>query len=135
VSSLAFAPDGSTLASGSWDKTARLWNIFSRTATSEPLQHQADVLAVAVRPDSKQLAVSTLDGQLSFWDIQEAEQVAGVDGRRDVSGGRKASDRRTAANMSGNKAFNTVQYSRDGSCVLAGGRSKYICLYSVHTVG
>ena len=134
VSALAFAPDGSTLASGSWDKTARLWNIFSRTATSEPLQLQADVLSVAIRPDSRQLAVSTLDGQLTFWDVQEANQVAGLDGRRDVSGGRTASDRRTAATMAGNKAFNTIAYSRDGSCLLAGGRSKYICLYSINTV-
>ena len=134
VSALSFTPDGSTLASGSWDKTARLWNIFSRTATSEPLQLQADVLSVAIRPDSRQLAVSTLDGQLTFWDMEQADQVAGVDGRRDVSGGRKASDRRTASNVSGNKAFNTIAYSMDGSCLLAGGCSKYLCLYSVHTV-
>ncbi|KAI0157360.1 periodic tryptophan protein 2 [Xylariaceae sp. FL1272] len=134
VSSLAFAPNGDLLVSGSWDRTARVWSIFGRTQSSEPLQLQADVLDVAIRPDSAQLAISTLDGQLTFWSVSEAEQVSGLDGRRDVSGGRKVSDRRTAANVSGTKSFGSIQYSTDGSCILAAGSSKYICLYSVSTM-
>lgn len=129
ISSLAFAPDGGILVSGSWDNTIRLWSIFARTQTSEPLQVQANVVSLAVRPDSKQIAVSTLDGQLAFWSVSEALQTGIVDGRRDVSGGRKISDRRTAANVAGTKAFNTIQYSADGTCIIAGGNSKYICLY------
>ncbi|PKS10853.1 hypothetical protein jhhlp_002610 [Lomentospora prolificans] len=134
VSSLAFAPGGDVLVSGSWDRTARIWSVFNRTQTSEPLQLQADVLDVAIRPDSQQLAVSTLDGQLTFWDIKDAEQQAGLDGRRDISGGRKITDRRTAANSASSKSFNTIRYSTDGSCVLVGGNSKYICLYSVNSM-
>ncbi|SPN97215.1 probable periodic tryptophan protein PWP2 [Cephalotrichum gorgonifer] len=134
VSALAFAPDGGILASGSWDRTARLWSVFSRTQTSEPLQLQADVLDVAIRPDSQQLAVSTLDGQLTFWSISDAEQVAGLDGRRDVSGGRSVGGRRTAANTASGKSFGSIKYSTDGSCLLAGGNSKYICLYSVNSM-
>lgn len=134
VSSLAFAPNGNTLVSGSWDRTARIWSIFDRTQTSEPLQLQADVLDIAIRPDSTQFAISTLDGQLTFWNTTEALQVAGLDGRRDVSGGRKIGDRRTAANVAGTKAYNSIKYSADGSCLLAGGNSKYICLYSVTTM-
>lgn len=134
VSSLAFAPNGSLLVSGSWDRTARIWSVFDRTQTSEPLQLQADVLDIAVRPDSTQLAISTLDGQLSFWSMSDAEQVAGLDGRRDASGGRKIGDRRTAANVAGTKNYNSIRYSTDGSCLLAAGNSKYICLYSVTTM-
>ncbi|KAK4694830.1 periodic tryptophan protein 2, partial [Lecanoromycetidae sp. Uapishka_2] len=106
VASLSFAPSGDTIVSGSWDHTVRIWSIFGRTQTSEPIQLQADVLHVAFRPDSKQIAVSTLDGQLTFWSVSESSQEAGVDGRRDVSGGRKISDRRTAANVAGTKSFN-----------------------------
>jgi periodic tryptophan protein 2 len=134
ISSLAFAPNGGVIVSGSWDHTVRIWSIFDRTQTSEPLQLQADVLDVAFRPDSRQLAVSTLDGQLTFWSVSEAEQQSGVDGRRDVSGGRKITDRRTAANAAGTKSFSTIRYSADGTCVLAGGNSKYICLYSVDSL-
>ena len=133
IANLAFTPNGGFVVSGSWDHTVRLWNIFARTQTSEPFQLQADVLSVAVRPDSKQVAISTLDGQLTFWSVAEATQESGISGRRDVSGGRRITDRRTAANAAGSKAFNSIAYSLDGSCILAGGRSKYICLYDVQS--
>lgn len=131
VSSLSFAPDGSNLVSGSWDRTVRVWSIFSRTQTSEPLPQQSDVLCVTHRPDSKQIAVATLDGQITFWDLETAEQISHIDGRRDVSGGRKAGDRMTAANNVATKHFNSIRYSADGTCALGAGNSKYICLYDV----
>ena len=133
ISSLAFAPSGGNLVSGSWDHTVRIWSIFGRSQTSEPLQLQADVLYVAFRPDSKQIAVSTLDGQLTFWSVSEASQESGVDARRDISGGRRLTDRRTAANAAGTKSFNCLAYNTDGTCVIAGGNSKYICLYDVQS--
>jgi periodic tryptophan protein 2 len=134
VSSLAFAATGGIVVSGSWDHTVRIWDIFARTQTSESLVLQSDVLDVAIRPDSKQLAVSTLDGQLTFWSISSGSQESGLSGRRDVSGGRLLSDRRTAANAAGSKAFHSIAYSIDGSCILAGGNSKYVCLYSISSL-
>ncbi|KAI9693435.1 MAG: hypothetical protein M1820_009270 [Bogoriella megaspora] len=131
VSCLAFAPDGSSLMSGSWDHTVRIWSIFARTQTSEPLQLQADVLAIAVRPDSQQLSVAALDGSLTFWSIEQGSQEAGFDARRDVSGGRKLTDRRTAASSAGTKSFTSIAYAVDGSCVVASGNSNFICLYDV----
>lgn len=131
VSSTAFAPSGGILVSGSWDHTVRIWNIFDRTQSSEALQLQADITDVAIRSDSKQIAVATLDGQLTFWSVAEAIQSASLEGRRDVSGGRKVSDRRTAENAPGSKNFNCLSYSMDGSCIIAGSNSKYICLYDV----
>lgn len=133
VSSLSFSGDGSHVVSASWDRTVRIWSVFGRSQTSEPLQLQSDVLCVAFRPDGKQIAASTLDGQLTFWSVEDAVQQSGIDGRRDVSGGRKVTDRRTAANSAGTKSFATITYSGDGSCLLAAGNSKYICLYDVGT--
>ncbi|KAF3935317.1 hypothetical protein ABW19_dt0207044 [Dactylella cylindrospora] len=133
VSSLSFAADGSSLVSGSWDHTVRIWSIFGRTQLSEPLQLQSDVLSVSFRPDGKQVAACTLDGEVSFWSVEDAVQISHVDGRRDVSGGRKVSDRRTAATSAAGKNFTTICYSADGTCILAGGNSKYIVLYDVDT--
>ena len=131
ISSLSFAPDGSVLVSASWDKSVRVWTLFGRTQTSEQLLQSSDVLSVSVRPDSKEIAVTTLDGQVTFWDILRSEQKILIDGRRDISGGRKSTDRRTAANNAATKHFTTITYSADGTCVLAAGNSKYICLYDV----
>lgn len=134
ISTLAFTPDGRTLISGSWDHTIRLWNVFDRSQSSEALNLTSDLLCVTVRPDSQQIAASTLDGQLTFWDLHTSVQQSTLDGRRDVSGGRTLTSRRTAASTPGTKSFNTITYSADGTCLLAGGNSKYICLYSVSSL-
>ncbi len=134
ISTLAFTPDGRTLISGSWDRTIRLWNVFDRSQSSEALQLTSDLLCLAIRPDSLQLAASSLDGQLTFWNLTSSIQEKTLDGRRDVSGGRTLTSRRTAASTPGTKSFNTITYSADGSCLLAAGSSKYICLYSISTL-
>jgi len=132
VSSLAFAPTGANqLASVSWDKTMRVWNIFGRSSAVEPFSLNSDALALAFRPDGREVAVSTLDGQITFFDIQESKQTNVIDGRKDVSGGRKLDDRVSAANNSSGKSYNSLAYTADGRCLLAGGNSKYVVLYDV----
>jgi WD40 repeat protein len=46
---------------------------WSAAGGIEVLPHSHDVLAVAFRPDGKQLACATLDGQLHLWDPLEGE--------------------------------------------------------------
>ena len=134
ISTLAFTPDGRSLISGSWDRTIRVWNVFDRSQSSEVLQLTSDLLSVAISPDSSQVAASTLDGQLTFWNLNTSVQESGLEGRRDVSGGRTLTSRRTAASTPGTKSFTTITYSADGSCLLAGGKSKYICMYSISSL-
>ncbi|RPD61329.1 WD40 repeat-like protein [Lentinus tigrinus ALCF2SS1-7] len=131
VSSLAFSPTGNYLASGSWDKRIRVWTVFGRSHAVEPFQLSADVLAVAFRPDGKELAAASLDGQVMFFDVNLGKQTNLIDGRKDISGGRKADDRVTAANSASGKAFNSLAYTADGRCVIAGGNSKYVVIYDV----
>ncbi|KAI8866458.1 putative WD repeat protein [Ramicandelaber brevisporus] len=131
VSSLAFDPAGLVLTSGSWDYTVKRWDVFGRSHSVETYQHTHEVLALAYRPDGRELCTATLDGHLHFWEIDSAREVGIIEARRDISGGRRAADRTTAQNTAAGKAFNTLSYSADGRCVLAGGSSKYICLYEV----
>ncbi|KAJ7158247.1 WD40-repeat-containing domain protein [Mycena crocata] len=132
ISSLAFSPSGANqLASGSWDRTLRVWNVFGRSRAVEPLALSSDVLAVTFRPDGQELAASTLDGQITFFDVAGGKQTNIIEGRKDVSGGRKADDRMSAANSTSGKAYNSLAYTADGRCILAGGNSKYVVLYDV----
>jgi periodic tryptophan protein 2 len=132
VSSLAFSPSGANqLASGSWDKTVRVWSIFGRSGAVEPFSLSSDVLSIAFRPDGKEVAVSTLDGQITFFNIQDSKQTNVIEGRKDISGGRKLDDRVSAANSTSTKSFNSLAYTADGRCVIAGGNSKYVVLYDV----
>ncbi|KAF6744166.1 WD40-repeat-containing domain protein [Ephemerocybe angulata] len=132
ISALAFSPVGDNqLASGSWDKTVRVWSVFGRSRAVEPFQLSADALAMTFRPDGRELAVSTLNGQITFFEIPDGKQTNVIEGRKDVSGGRKADDRVSAANSSSGKAYTSLAYTADGKCVLAGGNSKYVVLYDV----
>ncbi|PCH35317.1 WD40 repeat-like protein [Wolfiporia cocos MD-104 SS10] len=128
VCALAFSPTGNLLASGSWDRTVRIWNVFGRSHAVEPFQLSSDVLAVAFRPDGNELAVSTLDGQIVFFDVAQGRQTSMIDGRKDAAPGRKAGDTTVAASGG---AHNSLCYTADGRCVLAGGRSPYVALYDV----
>lgn len=119
------------MASSSWDKTVRLWNVFEGKDAVETFLHTHDVLTVVYRPDSKQLACSTLDGNIHFWDPINGSLMYTIEGRRDIAGGRLMTDRRSAANSSSGKCFTTLCYSADGSYILAAGSSKYICMYDV----
>ncbi|KAJ3349793.1 hypothetical protein GGF32_005278 [Allomyces javanicus] len=129
VSCMAFA--GTQLVTGSWDRTVRVWNVFERTLAMEAFQHQSEVLALAVRGDAQHVAVATLDGLISVWHLRDSKQVAVIDGRRDIKGGRKVTDLVNAHNAGAGKCFTSLCYTADGEYLLAGGRSKYVCIYHV----
>uniref|UniRef100_UPI00398EB067 PWP2 small subunit processome component n=1 Tax=Pristiophorus japonicus TaxID=55135 RepID=UPI00398EB067 len=130
VSSLSFSPSQSLLASASWDKTVKLWDMFDSWKTKETFVLNSDALAVTFRPDGKELAVVTLDGQISFWDHQNAVQTGSIEGRHDLQMGRKELDKITAKQATKGRSFSTLCYSADGESVLAGGHSKFVCIYN-----
>mmetsp|Transcript_16767 Transcript_16767/g.32649 ORF Transcript_16767/g.32649 Transcript_16767/m.32649 type:complete len:904 (-) Transcript_16767:267-2978(-) len=131
VSALAFSPTRPVIASTSWDRTLRFWEPYSGTSPIETKEVGSDGLCVAFRPDGKEVCVGALSGQLLFWDVDSGHQTGSIAGSKDVSGGRRSHDRVSAKNASHNKHFSSVCYTADGSCIIAGGRSKFVCIYQV----
>jgi periodic tryptophan protein 2 len=131
ICDLAFQSTGGTLASASWDGTVKTWDLYKGNVPTESLQHSTDVVCVAIRPDGKEICTGSIGGLLTFWDVEAAKLKYEIDGRRDIAGGRKVNDRMTADNNASSRYFTSVCYSADGSCVLAGGNSKYVCIYEV----
>lgn len=129
ISCLSFGVENSILASASWDKTIRIWNIFSRTQQVEPIEVLSDVLSLAMRPDSKEVSMSTLDGHIITYDVEDAKQVHLIDGKRDIIGGRYLEDRFKSKNSARSKYFTTIDYSFDGNFIIAGGNNNSLCLY------
>ena len=79
ASSVAFSPDGKTLASGSADGTCGcgMWPPAARSA--DPLTgHTGDAaprLSVAFSPDGKTLASGGADGTVRLWDVATHRQI------------------------------------------------------------
>ena len=129
VSGLKFSPVSNTLVSCSWDQTIRIWDLFEGSkCTREIIQLGSDALAVAFRNDGKQFAVTTLSGDICFFDPKTAEQMGvGIEGKNDL--GTSHYEKEVVSDK--NKYFSTLDYSIDGTYIMAGGKSKDICIYHV----
>ena len=75
--------------------------------------------------------MATLNGQISFFDAKSSAQTGTIEGRADLGSGRSDTDLITAKKSLQGKSFLTLCYSADGTCILAGGQSKNICIYHV----
>ena len=69
VTSVSFSPDGKTIATGSWDKTARLWDLQGKLL-QEFKGHQDSVWGVSFSPDGKTIATGSADNTARLWDLQ-----------------------------------------------------------------
>ena len=79
ILTLAFSPDGTRLASGSKDKTVRLWDINSHAST--PLQkHTEWPNVLAFSPNGKMLASGSVDKTVQLWDTTTGEPLATLTG-------------------------------------------------------
>lgn len=109
VNSLAFSPDGRTLASGSADTALILWSVDTGQAL-RTLPCGAEINALAFSPDGKRVAVGTADGLVGLWE----------------TGGR------LVRIFSGHSAaVRSVAFSRDGQRLASGGEDAKVAIWSL----
>jgi hypothetical protein len=101
---VAFSPDGRLALTGSWDKTARLWDVASGRQVRRLAGHAAPVLSVALSPDGRLALTGSDDGTARLWDVASGREV-----------------RQLAGHTGG---VNSVAFSPDGRLALTGSRDK-----------
>ena len=70
IHSIAFSPDGTTIVSGSEDKTVRLWDIRTGKPIGQALKgHSDSVTSVTFSPNGKTIASASRDKTIRLWDI------------------------------------------------------------------
>jgi WD40 repeat protein len=147
VTALAFSPDGTRLASGSRDRSVRVWSTESGRQIA-PAEMRVAVTSVAFSPTARILAGASTDSAVRIWSARTGEllhillghrgAVNAVaftpDGRRIVSGGSdhtiRVWDAATGAPLhawtSKSGEIDALRVSPDGSLVITGHRSSAV---------
>jgi WD40 repeat protein len=75
VHSVAFSPDGKTLASGSDDNTIKLWDAQTRQELAALKGHAGSVYSVVFSPDGETLASGSKDKTVKLWEGTTKEMM------------------------------------------------------------
>src|SRR5271157_2503482 len=115
VASVAFSPDGKTLASGSWDNTIILWDVATGQPIGQPLTGNiGEVHSVVFSPDGKTLASGSKGQPLILWDVATHQPIG--------------------QQFTGNtNEVNSVAFSPDGKTLASGSSDNTIILWDVAT--
>jgi WD40 repeat protein len=73
VRAIAMSPDGSTLISGSRDRTIKIWNLTNGQLQGRLAGHELTVTALAISPNGQIIASGSDDETIKLWDFHTGE--------------------------------------------------------------
>ena len=154
VWSVAFSPDGQTLASGSWDQTIQLWDPQTEQLKATLTGHTTDINSIAFSPDGQTLASGSAGKTVHLWNAQtgklkrtlreHAELIASIafspDGQTLASGSADKTIRlwntRTGKYKiihTGQERITSIAFSPDGKTLASGSADQTIRLWNTQT--
>ena len=106
ISSVAFSPNGEVIASGSDDKTIKLWQVQDGQEIVTLAGHANSVHTVVFSPDGKILASSSHDKTIKLWRMKDAQEIRTLSGHiNSVYGLAFSPDGETVASSSWDKTI------------------------------
>ena len=83
VNHIQFAPNGVVFVSASFDKTLRIWSVFSDSCLAVLRGHVSDVYMLAFSRDSKWIVSGSKDSTIQIWSIKEKKRAYQLPGHAD----------------------------------------------------
>ena len=80
VTSVAYSPNGKHVVSGSYDKTARVWDADTGQCVSTLSGHTESVYSVAYSPDGRNIVSASWDETVRVWDAETNSCVSTLQG-------------------------------------------------------
>jgi WD40 repeat protein len=80
VNCLAISPDGTILASGSSDKTIKLWELPAGRLLNTLEGHSSDIVSLAINPNGTLLVSAERNGKIKFWNLPGGSLVKTISG-------------------------------------------------------
>jgi WD40 repeat protein len=100
VNSVAFSPDGTRIATGSDDRTARVWDAQTGTPLLELEGHRGQVKSASFSPDGTRVLTGSTDQAAKVWDARTGTTLLDLKGHTG--------------------AVNSVAFSPDGTRIFTG---------------
>jgi len=111
ITSVAFSPDGATLAGGSWDTTIQLWDVDSGQLKAILKGHMERINSVSFSPDGATLASGSNDTTIRLWNADSGQLKAILKGHMDW--------------------ISSISFSPDGATLASGSNDTTIRLWDV----
>src|SRR5262249_5605900 len=80
VGVLEFSPDGTTLVTGSREKTIRIWDVATCKQINVLTGSNGLIRSLSFSPDGKLLASASEDGKVRLWDLTAAREMRSWEG-------------------------------------------------------
>ena len=113
VNSVAFSPDGRTIASGSDDETIHLWDALTGRHKRILVEHERDINDVAFSPDGRIIAGGSDDDHIHLWDASTGNHIRTLEGHT--------------------HRVNSVAFSPDGRIIASGSDDDTLRLWDAAT--